>query len=173
MRAVSWQGTVAPLMFMNSNFQDAAGLRAPSLVAGLPAGGVHPPMRGTTSLLVHAWRREENYLAGSGAAHEGGELAGHGGAADALQQLQARPLAALVLLVLPRHRHKVLQIAVHLPTTACTAVRLHCKSNDCRQAWAHGQPHHDHWASQLKTGPSPRHSYLPCCCPSKQGCAAC
>jgi hypothetical protein len=80
-------------------------------------------MRAMTILLFHScWRREENYLAGSGASHEGSELARYGGAADALQQLQARSLAVLVLLVLPRHRHKVLQVAVHLQDIRIKAI---------------------------------------------------
>lgn len=138
-----------------------------------PSRRVRPPMRAMTSLLFHScWRREESYLAGSRASHESGELAGHGGAADAFKQLQAQLLTTLVLLVLPRHRHKVLQVAVHLPTTTCTAMRLHCKSKDCRQAWAYGQSHHNHGASKLKRVPSLRHRRPPCCCISKHGCAA-
>lgn len=54
------------------------------------------------------------YLAGPRPAHKGSKLPRHSSAADALEQLQARLLAAVILLVLAWHGYKVLQLPVHL-----------------------------------------------------------
>ena len=66
-------------------------------------------------------RHEQNHLAGSRASYEGSQLPGNGGPADVLEQLQALPLAAPVLLLLSGHRHKVLQVVVHLQDTRMRA----------------------------------------------------